>query len=208
MENPGGDRVALEIAEPDMSCYPYRRKKSYLAIVLPYVAVLATVFFYLLTTRGPREREASSAGAGRRYLPALTYLAFYLGMCYFQAYCCACQDCPYIGEFCPALAGIYVANPLARMEYGDKRAVKSERAFKANATAAALCWGGLMLFPLPWLARRNARLAAGYMLVHAVYYLMHGLILCPVCAIRDTCPGGKLQSMLLKRGSDSLHSTA
>ena len=121
-------------------------------------------------------------------------------MCYFQAYCCACQECPYIGEFCPALAGIYPANTLARMKYGDKGAVESEQAFKANATAAAFCWGGMMLFPLPWLARRSAKLAAAYVLVHAVYYLAHGLILCPVCAIRDTCPGGMLQAMVLKRG--------
>ena len=189
--------MAASIAEPDMCCYPYPRKKSYLAIVFPYVAVLAAVFVHLLTARSHRGREAGPVGAGRRYLPAFTYLAFYLGMCYFQSYCCACQDCPYIGEFCPALAGIYPANPMARMKYGDEGAASSQRAFKANAAAAALCWGGLMLFPLPWLARRSARLAAVYVLVHAVYYLLHGLILCPVCAIRNTCPGGKLQAALL-----------
>jgi len=181
-----------------MSCYPFTRRKLYLAIVIPYVAVLAAVFFYLLAGKGRRERE-ESAGAGRRFLPGLTFLALYLGMCYFQAYCCACQDCPYIGEFCPALAGIYPANILARMKYGDKGVVKSEESFKANATAAAFCWGGMMLFPLPRLARRSAILAAAYVSVHAVYYLLHGLTLCPVCAIRDTCPGGKLQSIVLKR---------
>jgi hypothetical protein len=192
-------QVALENAGPDMSCYPFRRKKLYLAIVIPHVAVLAAVFFYLLTGKDSRKKKASAAGAGRRYLPGLAYLAFYLGMCYFQAYCCACQDCPYIGEFCPALAGIYPANTLARMKYGDKGAVKSEDAFKANATAAAFCWGGMILFPLPWLARRSAILAIAYVLVHAVNYLLHGLILCPVCAIRDTCPGGILQAMVLKQ---------
>ena len=85
------------------------------------------------------------------------------------------------------------------MKYGKKGAIKSEEAFKANATAAAFCWGGLMLFPLPWLARRSAKLAAAFVFMHAVYYLAHGLVLCPVCAIRDTCPGGMLQSMVLKR---------
>jgi hypothetical protein len=189
--------VALETAGPDMSCYPFRRKKLYLAIVIPYVAVLAAVFFYLLVSKDPGGRSA--ARTGRCYLRGLTYLAFYLGMCYFQAYCCACQECPYIGEFCPALAGIYPANILARMKYGKKGAIKSEEAFKANATAAAFCWGGMMLFPLPRLARRSAVLAAAYLLVHALYYLAHGLILCPVCSIRDTCPGGMLQSMVLKQ---------
>ena len=188
--------MAVETAGPDMSCYPFRRKKLYLAIVIPYIAVLAAAFFYLLARKDPRD---TSARTGRRYLPGLTYLSFYLGMCYFQAYCCACQDCPYIGEFCPALAGIYPANTLARMKYGAKGAIKSEEAFKANAAAAAFCWGGLMLFPLPWLARRSAKLAAAFVFMHAVYYLAHGLVLCPVCAIRDTCPGGMLQSMVLKR---------
>jgi hypothetical protein len=195
-------KLVMEIMEPDMSCYPFRRKKLYLAIILPYVAVLAAVFFYLLARKDPRAREmdASGASAGRRYVPGLIYMGLYLAMCYFQAYCCACQDCPYIGEFCPAIAGIYPANPLARLKYGEKGIVKSEEAFKANATAAALCWGGMMLFPLPWLARRSVKLAAGYVLLHAVYYLLHGLILCPVCAIRDTCPGGMLQSVVLKGG--------
>ncbi|MFW6113625.1 MAG: hypothetical protein ACOC78_01725 [Actinomycetota bacterium] len=198
--------MAMEIKKPDISCYPFRRKKLYLAIVIPYAAVLAAVFFYLLARKEPPAGEAGAPGAeagggageesGRRYVPGLIFLAFYLGMCYFQAYCCACQECPYVGEFCPALAGIYPANQLARVKYGEKGVVKSEEAFQANATAAAFCWGGMMLFPLPWLARRSARLAAGYLLVHAVYYMLHGLVLCPVCVIRDTCPGGKMQSMV------------
>lgn len=192
--------MALQAAKPDMSCYPYSRRKLYLAIVIPYAAVLAAVFLYLLAAKAPQERDKSAAGGGRWCLPSLIYLAFYLGMCYFQAYCCACQDCPYIGEFCPALAGIYPANALARRKYGDRGVVKSEEAFKANAAAAAFCWGGMVLFPLPWLARRSAKLAAGYALAHAAYYLLHGLIVCPVCAIRETCPGGMLQSMVLKGG--------
>lgn len=189
--------MEVESAGPDMSCYPFRRKKLYLAMVIPYVAVLAAVFFYLLAGKGSRGNGTSAARTGRRYLPGITFLSFYLGMCYFQAYCCACQECPYIGEFCPALAGIYPANILAKMKYGEKGAVRSEEAFKANATAAAFCWGGMMLTPLPRLARRSAKLATAYLLVHAVYYLAHGLVLCPVCAIRDTCPGGKLQAMVL-----------
>ncbi len=190
--------MAVETAKPDMSCYPFRRKKLYLAIVIPYAAVLAAAFFYLLAGKGTWELEASTRKKGR-YLPSLTYLAFYLGMCYFQAYCCASQECPYVGEFCPALAGIYPANTLARMKYGDEGAVKSQGAFKANATAAAFCWGGMMLFPLPWLARRSVAVAAAYVLIHAVYYLLHGLTLCPVCAIRHSCPGGMLQAMLLRQ---------
>jgi hypothetical protein len=122
-------------------------------------------------------------------------------MCYFQAYCCACQECPYIGEFCPAITGIYPANILARMKYGDKEElrgmVKSERKLETDATLAAICMGGTIVFPLYWLAKRSAFLAAGYIFVSAVYYLFHFLGVCPVCAIRDTCPGGQLQAIVL-----------
>jgi hypothetical protein len=187
--------MVLEIKEPDMSCYPYRRKGLYLVIAIPYIAVLASVFLYLLLKKEHGEK------AGRRFVPALVYLSFYLGMCYFQAYCCACQECPYIGEFCPAIAGIYPANILARMKFGDKEQIKemakSERRLQANATLAAICMGGTIVFPLYWLAKRSAFTAAGYLFINAVYYLFHLLGVCPVCAIRDTCPGGQLQARVL-----------
>ena len=187
--------MVLDIKEPDMSCYPYRRKGLYMLIAIPYVAVLVSVFLYLLTKKEPGSR------VGRRLAPALVYLSFYLGMCYFQAYCCACQECPYIGEFCPAIAGIYPANILARNKYGDREEIremeKSQRRLRVNAALATLCWGGIMVFPLRRLAKRGASLAAGYLFVHAVYYLFHGLTICPACAIRDTCPGGQLQARVL-----------
>lgn len=193
--------MVLEIKEPDMSCYPYRRKGLYLAIVIPYLAVLTSVFFFLLFKKRHGEKAVVGQKDKMRFVPGLVYLAFYLGMCYFQAYCCACQECPYIGEFCPAIAGIYPANILARMKYGDrekiKEMIKSEKKLKTDAALATICWGGIMVFPLYWLAKRSALLAAGYVFVHAVYYLFHGLIICPVCAIRDTCPGGQLQARVL-----------
>ena len=187
--------MVLDIKEPDMSCYPYRRKGLYLLIAIPYVAVLASVFLYLLLRKEPGRKD------GRSLVPAMVYLSFYLGMCYFQAYCCACQECPYIGEFCPAIAGIYPANILARMKYGNREAIKemekSQRRLKRDAALATICWGGIMVFPLHRLAKRSALFAAGYLFVHAVYYLFHGLMICPVCAIRDTCPGGQLQARVL-----------
>ena len=188
--------MVLEIKKPDMSCYPFRRKGIYLAIVLPYLAVLISVFFFLLLKKEPIRRAAVGRRSRTRLVPGLVYLSLYLGMCYFQAYCCACQECPYVGEFCPAIAGIYPGNILARVKYG-KGIVKSEKRLRANASLASACWGGLMLFPLPWLAKRSVSYAVGYSLVHAVYYLFHGLAVCPVCAIRDTCPGGMLQARVL-----------
>lgn len=183
--------MVLEIEEPDMSLYPFRRMGAYLLIVVPYAILMAAAFVFLLL-------EGVGGKAGRKKpasaLPALVYLAFYLGMCYFQAYCCRCQECPYVGEKCPAIAGIYPANLLAGFLYGESTA-KSERRLRAYATLAGLCWGGIIVFPLYRLAKRNRALAAGYLAAHAVYYSLHGLLICPACAIKDTCPGGTLQRM-------------
>lgn len=191
--------MVLEIREPDMSCYPYRRKGLYLAIVLPYLAVLVSVLFHLLF--GRRQGEPGMAGERERTgsVCGMVYLGLYLGMCYFQAYCCACQECPYIGEFCPAIAGIYPGNMLAKIKYANDGIVKSERALRTNATLASACWVGIMVLPIRRLAKRSTVLAVGYALVHAAYYLFHGLTVCPVCAVRDTCPGGMLQARVLNR---------
>ena len=188
----------LKIKKPDMSCYPFRRKGLYLAIVIPYLVVLAWAFIYLLVKEGIGMRAVGGKRRIIRYVPAFMYLALYAGMCYFQAYCCACQECPYVGEFCPAIAGIYPANILANAKYSKNEVVKSERAFKKNATLAGICWGGIMVLPLYWLWKRSAILAVGYALAHAVYYLFQGLAICPACAIRETCPGGTLQKIVLK----------
>lgn len=190
--------MVLEIKEPDISCYPFRRKGLYFAIVIPYLAVLVSVFFFLLSGKDPESKRTMIRSA-----PALAYLALYLGMCYFQAYCCACQECPYIGEFCPAIAGIYPANILTKIKYGDREMIramdKSEKKLKNQASLTGICWGGIMVLPLPWLTKRSVLLAVAYVLVQAVYYLFQGLMICPVCSIRDTCPGGTLQAIVLEK---------
>ena len=174
----------IDEMKPDMSCHPYRRKGVYIVIIIPYVAILISVFMYLWSFN---------------VVYSLILLSFYLGMCYFQEYCCAYQECPYIGEFCPALAGIYPANILAKIRYGGKKIVKSKKTFEINAAVATVCWIGIMGFPLYWIAKMGILLAVGYVVLHAVYYAFHGLMLCPVCAIRDTCPGGKLQGLVITR---------
>ena len=167
-------------SKPDISCVPYRRKGTYFAITTPLVAVYVAVFIYLWTFS---------------FFWSLVFLAFYLVMCYFQAYCCVYQDCPYVGGFCPAVAGIMPASLLAKFIYGKGKIVKSKRAFEINVALALVGLFGMALFPFPWLAKLNIWFAAGYVLLHVVYYVTFGLIVCPVCAIRHTCPGGKFHTI-------------
>jgi hypothetical protein len=170
-----------EEIKPDMSCYPYRRKGLYFLVSIPLVVLLVLVAVFLW-----------------RFSPFLTLimLLLYLATCYFQAYCCAYQDCPYIGGFCPAVTGIMPSSWMAKVLYG-KKINKSKKLFELNAGIAATAMFGLILLPIYWIFRElGVWYALGYFGFLVVYYLVFLLTMCPVCAIRGTCPGGKLQGMV------------
>jgi len=170
--------------KPDLSCVPYRRKGLYFALTIPLLSLLILAFIYLWTFN---------------FVLPIVFVSFYLAMCYFQIYCCAYQDCPYVGGFCPAIVGIMPSSIMTKFIYGKKNIIKSKKSFEIHATLAFTGWLGLILFPLFWIAKLGILFAVGYAACHAVYYLIFGLTICPACAVRRTCPGGKLQSIVLKR---------
>jgi hypothetical protein len=167
-----------------MSCFPYRRKTLYFILTIPIVALYILVFIYLWSFS---------------FIFSILLLFFYLVMCFFQAYCCAYQDCPYVGGFCPAVVGIMPASLLAKLLYGKKKIKKTKKLFDINASIAFVALLGMAFFPLFWIAKLGIIYAVGYFLFHVVYYIVYGLTICPVCAIRDICPGGKFQNMILKK---------
>ena len=167
--------------KPDMSCVPYRRKGLYLALTIPMLLLLFAVFIYL--------------GTYSILLP-LVFLACYLVMSFFQAYCCAYQRCPYVGGFCPAVLGIMPASLIAKVLYGNREIARSKVRFDTYATVAILGWLGLVFLPVYWIAMLGIGFAFAYVACHAIYALIFGLSVCPVCAIRETCPGGKVHKML------------
>ena len=168
---------------PDMSCVPYGRKKLYFLLTVPVIMLLTAVFVYLWIVSP---------------ILSLVFAAFYLMMSYFQAYCCVYQDCPYVGEFCPAVLGILPANVFAKRIHGRKGIVKSKKAFGRHAAVAIVGWLGLIVFPVFWIARLGVGFAVGYVVVHVAYAVVFGLTICAVCAIRGTCPGGKFHGLVLK----------
>ena len=168
---------------PDMSCVPYRRKRLYFVLTLPLIMLLIAVFVYLWTIS---------------FILSLVFLVFYLVMSYFQAYCCVYQDCPYVGGFCPAVLAILPANLCAKHLYGRQGVVKSKKAFSLQASLAIAGWLGLIVSPVFWVATLGVGFAVGYVVIHVVYTVIFGFTICPVCAIRDTCPGGKLQGVVSK----------
>jgi hypothetical protein len=177
-----------EPIKPDMSCYPYRRKGLYIALTVPLLVVLVLVFVYLW-----------------RFSPllSLSMLLLYLATCYFQAYCCAYQDCPYIGGFCPAITGIVPASWMAKLLYGSK-ITKSERLFDLSAMIAAVAMFGMILLPVYWILKLGVWYVVGYAAFFVLYYLVFMLTVCPACAIRGTCPGGKLQGWVFGKEQNSI----
>ena len=163
-------------AKVDMSCVPYRRKGLYLVLTVPFLVLLVLIFGYLWTYS---------------FVLSLVFGLLYLTMSLFQAYCCAYQDCPYVGGFCPAVIGIMPASLIAKVLYGNREIVKSKERFGLHATLALISWLGLIALPLFWIAKRGIAFAVGYVACHVVYTAIFGLTVCPACAIRDICPGGK-----------------
>jgi hypothetical protein len=173
-----------EETKPDLSCVPYRRKGLYFALTLPIVGLMLAVFVYLWTFS---------------FLLSFVLLLFYGATCYFQAYCCAYQDCPYVGGFCPAIAGIMPASLLAKLLYSRKDLVRSKKRFERSAVVAIFSWLGLIAFPLFWLAKLGPLVVAGYVAFHLIDYAIFVFTICPACAIRDTCPGGKLHRLVPRK---------
>jgi hypothetical protein len=170
--------------KPDMACVPYRRKTLYFILTVPFLAILVLVAVYLWA-----------------FSPWLTVAMafFYLWMSFFQAYCCACQECPYIGRFCPAIAGIVPASWMAKVIYGNRQVVKSKIRMEVQAIIGTLGWLCWTFLPLWWIAKLNVLLAVAYVAWQVVYYVIFGLTICPACAVRETCPGGALQRVVWKR---------
>jgi len=165
-----------------MSCVPYCRKRAYFILTVPFLILLILVAVYLWSIS---------------FAISLVFISLFVMANLFQSYCCAYQDCPYAGGFCPAVAGIMPSGMLARL-IRRKTVKKSEMLFNLFAAIAFLSLLGLIGFPLFWIADLSIPLAIVYFALNIAYYIAFSLAICPACAIRKTCPGGKLQNMVSK----------
>jgi len=169
--------------KPDMTCVPYARRGLYLILTVPIMILILALAVYLWSFN---------------VAVSITFIAFYVLANVFQAYCCAYQECPYIGGFCPAIAGIIPSSIIAKKFFpGTMR--KSKAVFNLCATVAFCCLLGLVILPLFWIARASVVLAIAYPLLIAVYVFVFLSQICPACAIRNTCPAGRLQYTMFKR---------
>lgn len=150
-----------------------RQKLYYVLLLLPALAALIGAAWLLF---------ASSWWLG------VIYLSLLLGVHVAQARCCV--GCPYRGRFCPAIYGVYLANPLSRLVF--RNAVHTRKTYDRAAAFGISFVVAILLFPLYWLftaACWYAALYVGLLLLHTTIFFP---TFCPRCAYRETCPGGRL----------------
>ena len=107
---------------PDMSCVPYSRKRAYFILTVPFLILLILVAVYLWSIN---------------FALSLIFISLFVTANLLQAYCCAYQECPYAGGFCPAVAGIMPSSILAKiiLRKKVKNAIRSVRSYRLSFTA-------------------------------------------------------------------------
>ncbi len=146
----------IEEKKPDMACVPYGKKPLYFALTIPLMALIILIFIYLWSFS---------------FVLSIVFISFYVLACIFQAYCCAYQECPYIGRFCPALAGIFPANVIAK-RFFIGRIEKSKAVFGLCATVGSVCLLGSIVFPIFWIAKLSIVMAIAYPVLVVVYVIV------------------------------------
>ena len=160
-------------------CVPYPRRALYLAITAPIVVVYVAIAFFL--------------GSIRLSL-VLIYGACFVLIGVFQAYCCVHQDCPYIGRFCPGAGGFCV--PASRLAKLWRNVERTDTRFNVFGSIAFLNLLVVVFLPVYFLYQQSPLAMLAYLTIVVAYTLGMLLLICPVCAIRDTCPGGKASARL------------
>ncbi len=123
------------------------------------------------------------------YSTALTlfWLSLYILTNVFQAGCCV--GCPYRGQYCPALCGVYLGNFLSTILYKDRQF--DEAFFERNAKAGELMLLVCIVFPLYWIFQTDWHLVLVYLLLLGAHFVIFMPAQCEKCGYNSTCPGGQ-----------------
>jgi hypothetical protein len=134
----------------------------------------------------------------KHYWLTFIYFSFYALTNIFQSYYCVSINCPYIGKFCPAVAGIMPTSWIAKLlkKLHPKPNKKIAEVFALLGALMLLC---LVIFPLYWLFQYHIVAFIGYLLGIMVYAFAFLLTICPVCASRELCPGGQMSIKLERK---------
>ena len=158
----------------ELEVYRWAKKDKwlYLISILP-LAVLYVGTAYLLATNSI-------------YL-LIIFVALYVVTNIFQAGCCV--GCPYQGNYCPALCGVYLGKMLSTFLY--KKRQFEPKFFKLNAKAAEIMVLVMLLYPLYWIIKSGWYLVPIYLLLIAAHFMLFMPFQCEKCSYNTTCPGGR-----------------
>lgn len=162
-------------------CIPYKRKVLYLFLTIPIIILYVVIIVHLWEV-------------GK--LIFIIYCSFFVLAILFQSYCCAYQSCPYIGKFCPGLGGFIVPASIVALLLRKVKKVKT--LFDLFASLAFICLLAIILLPVYFIYKLGVNLLIFYSTIVIAYSILFLVLICPVCAIRDTCPAGKVSSNINK----------
>ena len=160
-------------------CVPFKKKILYLLLTIPIITIFIAISIYLWLTS---------------LISFIIYCSLFLMVIVSQSYCCAYQNCPYIGKFCPGIGGIIIISSVIAFLW--KKTKKSKILFELFATLGFICLMRITLFPIFYIYKLSVIILIGYLIIAIFYCIAFGGLICPVCAIRDTCPGGKMSEKI------------
>ncbi len=120
-------------------------------------------------------------------IPTILLVFLFLLTNVFQAGCCV--GCPYQGQYCPALCGVYLGNFLSGILYKDRQF--NQDFFDRNARAGEILLFLTILFPIYWIFRTNWILVPVYLVLLSAHFLLFMPTQCDKCGYNTTCPGGQ-----------------
>lgn len=75
---------------------------------------------------------------------------------------------------------------------------KTKMLFDLFASLASLCLLGIIIVPIYFIYNLKVSFLLFYIIIVIAYSVSFLMLICSVCAIRDTCPAAKVSSNLLK----------
>ncbi len=166
------------------NCVPFKKKVLYLALTIPIVIIFIAIAVYLFLTN---------------LVPFIIYCSLFLSVILLQSYCCAYQDCPYIGKFCPGIGGVIILSSVIAKLFKNMK--KSKKLFDLFASLGFTCLIGIAIFPVFYIYKIGIGIMLIYIVIALSYFIAFFSLICPFCAIRDTCPGGKVSKNVFSRNN-------
>jgi hypothetical protein len=156
------------------NCVPYQRKTLYLVLTIPMMIIYIAIAVLLWHIN---------------FVFFAIYVVLFVLVALFMSYVCVYWECPYVGRFGPCVGGFCLpASQIARLH---KKSDISETRYNLYLNLAYLSFFGIILFPIYFLFMQGFLYLLGYLGVVLVYWLLFTLFICPFCATRHICPGGR-----------------